>query len=482
MPPRSTPKTERKSASPTDVNSLLLDRLPPHNLEAEKGVIGAMLLDPIACDDVVALVKPSDFYSDAHRRLYAMLMEIHAETSGADVVLLAERLRARNELEAVGGEAYIAQIMQEVQVAAHATHYATIVRDKATLRQLIHTSASILARSFDASLPPTEIINKAAQEIFEVCESRTQSQVQPVSDLMRLVFDLLDRRMRGETSGLQTGFTGLDAMTGGMHPSELTIIAARPSMGKTALVMNIADHVAVHEKRPVLVVSLEMSKTELAQRLVCARGRVDSQHFKGGYLKDDEMSRLVHASDALQQAPLFIDDTPSRSLAEIAAVGRRLKRQHDLALLVIDYLGLVQPDNQQDPRQEQVARMARRLKGLARELHLPIVCLAQLNRQTEQMRDNRPRLSNLRESGAIEQDADVVLFVHREERYMSREEAEEKGVLNKAEIIIAKQRNGAIGEVELNWFGEFTRFDNKSNGVEPFPGSSDVGVDAYTFN
>ncbi|MGL4942536.1 MAG: replicative DNA helicase [Thermoguttaceae bacterium] len=479
MPPRSE-KSAKKPVT-TDVNSLLLDRLPPHNLDAEKGLIGAMLLDPVVCDDVVSLVKADDFYSDAHRKLYATILDVHTETQGADAVLIAERLRAKDELEAVGGEAYIAQIMQEVQVTAHAVYYANIVRDKATLRQLIHTSAGVLASAFDLSLKPQEIINKAAQDIFEVCESRTQNQVQHVKVLMQSVFDLINKRMSGETSGLATGFSDLDSMTGGMHPGELTIIAARPSMGKTALAMNIADYVAVHEKRAVLVVSLEMSKMELAQRLICSRGQVDSNCFKGGYLKQDDMAKLVHASDVLQNSPLFIDDTPSRSVSEIAAVGRRLKRQNDLGLIVIDYLTLIEPDNSLDPRQEQVARMARRLKGLARELRVPIVCLAQLNRQAELTRDNRPRLSHLRESGAIEQDADVVIFVHREERYLSREEAEEKNLLNQAELIVAKQRNGAIGEIELNWFGEYTKFANKSNATEEWTGNSDVGADAYAF-
>lgn len=476
--------TDQKSL--TDTNSALsaelLGRLPPHNLDAEKGILGAMMLDPLVCDDVVAIVRENDFYSPANRCVFAKILEIHNDGGSGDIVLLAERLRLAGELERIGGESYLAEVMNDVQVTAHAKHYAHIVRDKATLRQLIHTSASILNRAFDTDILPQEIINKAAQDIFDVCESRIENKAVRVAEVLQSVFDLLDKRARGETDGIPTGYNDLDSLMGGMHPSELIILAARPSMGKTALAMNIADYVAVEKKLPVLVVSLEMSKTELAQRLICARGRVDSHKLKGGFLDQKDHERINRAADALAESTFLIDDTPGCTLSQIAAVARRLKRQEGLALLVIDYLGLIEPDDPKDPRQEQVAKMARRLKGLARELKIPILCLAQLNRQAEQTRDNRPRLSNLRDSGAIEQDADVVLFVHREERFHSPEVAEEKGLTNKAEIIVAKQRNGPIGDVELLWFGKFTRFDNKSSHIseEWHGGGSDAGAEFYS--
>ncbi|HBT75692.1 MAG TPA: replicative DNA helicase [Planctomycetaceae bacterium] len=471
------------------LDTALIDRVPPHDLEAERGVIGAMLLDPLVCDDVVILVSAGDFYSDANRRIFRQMIEMRNDGIGIDLLLLRARLEQTEELEAVGGEGYLAELVLNVHVTAHAAHYANIVRDKATLRQLIHTSAGILRDSYEPEAQTKELLNRAAQDIFEVCEARTTNQVFDIKTVMLETFTQIDARLEGHTDGIATGFTELDSMTGGMHPSELIILAARPSMGKTALALNITDHVAVVQKMPTLFVSLEMQRIELAQRLLCSRGRIDSNKFRGQFMSKEDRGRLVEASNVLGESPLFIDDSPGRSIAEIAAVGRRLKRQYDLRFLVVDYLGLIEPDNMLDSRQEQVAKMARRLKGLARELHVPILCLAQLNRQAEQGKEregHRPKLSHLRESGAIEQDADVVLFVHREERYVSREEAEEKGLLGKAELMVAKQRQGAIGDIDLLWRGEHTLFLNpQERSLEEFTEftshasySSDVGYDA----
>lgn len=489
-------KSSKKGFSSKEERSLLdttlIDRLPPHDLEAECGVIGAMLLDPLVCDDVVEIVKPEDFYSDANRRIFRQMIEMRSDGMGIDALLLRARLEQTEELEAIGGEGYLAELVTNVHVTAHATHYANLVRDKATLRQLIHASAGILSDAYEPETQTKDLLNRAAQDIFEVCEARTKNQVSSINDVMTETFKQIDARMKGQSDGIPTGFRELDEMTGGMHPAELIILAARPSMGKTALALNITDHVAVELQIPTLFVSLEMQRIELGQRLLCSRGRVDSNKFRGQPLSSQDSQRLVEAAGILGEAPLFIDDTPGRSIAEIAAVGRRLKRQHDLRFLVIDYLGLLTPDNAMDPRQEQVAKMARRLKGLARELHLPILCLAQLNRQAEQGRSgkdrdaHRPKLSHLRESGAIEQDADVVLFVHREERYVSREEAEDQGLQGKAELMIAKQRQGAIGDIELVWRGAFTRFmnpqDQANEDLQEFAPyarlSSDAGYEA----
>jgi replicative DNA helicase len=272
-------------------------------------------------------------------------------------------------------------------------------------------------------------------------------------------FKAIDARLEhGAADGVLTGFSKIDEMTGGLHGSELIILAARPSMGKTAFALNIAEHVAVEQESPTLVVSLEMSKMELAQRMLCSRGKIDGSKLRSGYLAGNERQSLVKASAELGKAPLFIDDSPSRTVTEIGAVARRLKRQERLGLIVIDYIGLIEPENALDSRQEQVAKMARRLKGLARELDVPILCLAQLNRQTEAAKDNRPSLSHLRESGAIEQDADVVMFVHREEYYHSLEDAEDMGIVGQAKIIIAKQRNGPVGDVKLSWMKQYTKF------------------------
>lgn len=448
---------------PSRVSSEILDRLPPQSLDAEKGVLGSLLLDPDLCDDVALILRADDFYADANQKLYSHLMAMHDAGSRIDVMLLVERLKAAGDLEAIGGKAYLAEVAQSVPYAANATHYARIVRDKATLRGLIHTSTEILRTAYEPSLEPEEMVSRAEELIFSLHDQRTTEQVVNIHDLLVEAFEKIDARLEhGEGAGIPSGFTDLDRITGGLHDSEFVVLAARPSMGKTALATNIAEHVTTESNIPTLFVSLEMARLELAQRLLCSQGRIDGNKFRNGFLSGADRENLVKASARLGKAPLFIDDTPSRTLMEIAACARRLKRKHGLGLIVIDYLQLIQPDNPRDPRQEQVARMARRLKQLARELKVPVLCLAQLNRQAEAGKEgHHPRLSHLRESGAIEQDADVVMFVHREEYYcQSKEEAQEKGVSGVGEVIVAKQRNGPTDTIKLAWFDKYTRFEN----------------------
>ncbi|MDZ7618870.1 MAG: replicative DNA helicase, partial [Patescibacteria group bacterium] len=308
--------------------------------------------------------------------------------------------------------------------------------------------------------------NRAEEKVFAVYDRRNTSKVANIHDVMVETFARIDARMPGgEGTGVPTGFTDLDKLTGGVHRSELIILAARPSMGKTALATNIAEHVAIHENVPTLFVSLEMARVELAQRILCSQGRIDAGKFRSGFLSGAEREQLVRVSNQLSKTPLFIDDSSTRTVTEIGATARRLKRRHGLGFMVIDYLQLINPDDPRDPRQEQVAKMARRLKGLARELEIPILCLAQLNRQAEMGREgHRPRMSHLRESGAIEQDADVIMFIHREE-YYNRDDESARG---KGEVIIAKQRNGPTGDVELAWFDKYTRFENLAQ--QPYDG------------
>jgi len=443
----------------------LAGRVPPHSVEAEKAVLGSILLDPRVLDDVATQLVADDFYVDAHRRIYARILEMHAENRTIDLMLLVEELRRHSEFEAVGGAAYLAEIAQSVAVASHAVYYAEIVRNHALTRSLIHAGTDIVRDAFDLSLEPREIINRAEERIFAVRDRRSSGDAVPVNDVLFEAFQMIDRRMQGEATGVPTGFTDLDKLTGGLHDSELIILAARPSMGKTALATNIAEHVSVDSGLTTLFVSLEMSRLELVQRMLCSRGKINGHKFRSGFLSAEDREKLVRAAGELSHGQLLIDDSPSKTVTEIAAVARRLKRRSGLRLIVIDYLQLIDPDNPKDPRQEQVAKITRRLKTLARELKIPILCLAQLNRQTEVAKDNRPRLSHLRESGAIEQDADVVMFVHREEYYHTREEAQAQGLCGLAEIIIAKQRNGPIGDVKLTWREEFTRFEN-STGAE----------------
>ena len=459
------PKKKKKTApTSSDVDSV--ERALPCNIDAERGVIGAILLDPQLCDDVATIVRPNDFYLDKHRRIYRALVEMSASSQGIDLTLLVEQLRASNELEEIGGEAYLAELLQSVQVTAHATHYANIVAQNATRRALIAAAEDILNRAYSPEFQTRELVAHAEEKIFAVNDERSSNSLQSMRELMPTVFELVDKRASGETDAVDTGFQDLNRILGGFHPSELIIIAARPSMGKTAFATNIADFVAVQKQTPVLFFSLEMAKTELALRMICARGRIKGQCFREE-LSSQNAEKFNHAAMTLSSSPLYIDDTPSRTVAEIGAIARRLKRQlGGLGLVVIDYLGLIEPDNSLDPRQEQVAKIARRLKGLARELQVPVVCLSQLNRMTEQSKDSRPRLNHLRESGAIEQDADVVMFVHREEYYLTEEQAEEKGMKGIAEIIVAKQRNGPIGDVRLRWISEFTLFTGISHADE----------------
>jgi replicative DNA helicase len=332
------------------------------------------------------------------------------------------------------------------------------------LRSLIHAGTDIILESYEPGVEAREMLARAEERVFRILDTKGDTQVRPVRDVLHESLARIDARMQRQHAygGLETGFLDYDDLTGGLHASELVILAARPSMGKTALALNIAEHIAIDERGPgqaVLLVSLEMSALELGDRLLCSRARVNSHRLRNGQLNAEDSRRLIQTAADVSRAPLFIDDSPSRNMTEIAATARRLKRQKSLDLIVIDYLQLVEPDNPRDPRQEQVARISRRLKGLARELNVPVLCLAQLNRQVEATRESRPQLSHLRESGAIEQDADVVVFVHREEFYETNKEERDR-VKGQADLMIRKQRNGPTGDIKLTWLHEFTRFEN----------------------
>ncbi len=468
---------ERTRTAPR-LNSEILDRLPPQNLDAEKGVLGSILLDPQMCDEIALMLRPADFYADANQRLYRNLLAMHDQAKRIDITLLTERLKREGEYEAIGGGAYLAEVVQSVPYAHNAAFYAEIVRDKATVRELIHASTEILRDAWDPTYEPKELLSHAEEKIFAVHDQRSSDRVTHVQHLLMEAFDRIDARLgKSGSDATPTHFRDLDQLTGGLHPGEFIVLAARPSMGKTALAANIAENVAIFSRVPVLFVSLEMARLELAQRLLSSQGGIDGSKFRSGFMLPEEREKLVEASSKLSQSPLFIDDTPSRTVTEIAACARRLKRKENLGLIVIDYLQLIQPDEPRDPRQEQVAKMARRLKGLARELTVPIICLAQLNRQVETSgkEEHRPRLSHLRESGAIEQDADVVMFVHRDEYYHTPEKAEELGIGGQATLIVAKQRNGPTDDIKLQWTAKYTRFRDFSQ--KPYEEFSSHGGD-----
>lgn len=455
------PSRGKRDASSS--TSSILERQPPHDLEAELGVLGSILLKPDVCDDISSILRPDDFYEEAHRLLFQHMMEMHTAGKQIDVTLLVDHLKKADDFEKIGGAAFLARVSQVVPNAAHAKYYANIVREKSIYRAVIEVSTEILAAGYQESQDAKDYLNFAEQRIFRVMNDRSVSNVASINDVLLEAMERIDQRIRGTlaSNAVETGFADLDALTGGLHNSEFVILAARPSMGKTAFAMNIAENVAVHQGVPTLFVSLEMSSMELADRLLCSVGRINGHRLRNGTLPQEERRRLVAIASKLSQAKLYVDDSPSRTVTEIAAAARRIQRREDrIGLIVVDYLQLIEPDNPSDPRQEQVARIARRLKGLARELETPVLCLAQVNRQTEDAREHRPRLSHLRESGAIEQDADVVMFVHREEYYRRGEEREQ--FEGEAEIIVAKQRNGPTGDVELVWRRDFTRFEDKA--------------------
>jgi replicative DNA helicase len=436
----------------------------PQAVDAERAVLGSVLLLPEVFDEVALLVRASDFYDDANRRLFETLLAMHDGGHRIDLMLLVDRLKKADCYESIGGAAYLAEIGREVPTAAHAEYYARIVADKAVLRSLIHASVDIQQMAYDPTCETREILGKAEERVFGILEDRGAGQLAPIAEVLQESLDRIDARMDHQHAfgGVATGFDDFDAITGGLQKSELIVLAARPSMGKTALAMNMAEHAVLHQRATTLFVSLEMSAIELGDRLLCSVAEVNGNRLRNGTITQDERRKLIQAAGEISQAPLFIDDSPSRTMTEIAAHARRLKRRENLALIIVDYLQLIDPDNPRDPRQEQVSKISRRLKGLARELEVPVLCLAQLNRQVESSHSNKPQLSHLRESGAIEQDADVVMFVHRDEYYQTNEEDRER-VRGEADLLVRKQRNGPTGDVKLTWVHEFTRFRNFSH-------------------
>lgn len=450
----------KPSVSPAEI----LKRQPPFDLESEMGVLGSILILPQVLDDIATILRADDFFDDANRKLYAAMREMYDDGEKIDVKLLVARLKRKEQLDSIGGIGYLGRLSQAVPNAAHAIYYARIVAEKATFRNLIESSTEILSEAYEQTQDARDLVAQAEQKIFAIMDGRTSNSISSINDVLHKAMDRIEARLSGEfvEGGVETGFRDFDDMTGGLHNSELVILAARPSMGKTAFAMNIAQHVAISGLAPVLFVSLEMAAIELADRMLCSLAKVNGHRLRNGTISNDDRVRLGEMASEISQAPLYVDDSPSRTVSEIAAAARRIKRRHgeNIGLIVIDYLQLIEPDNQRDPRQEQVAKIARRLKGMARELDVPILCLSQLNRQAEDSKDHRPKLSHLRESGAIEQDADVVMFVHREEYYHRGEDRAQYA--GQAEIIIAKQRNGPVGEVELVWEKDFTRFYDKA--------------------
>lgn len=450
--------------APAQASAELIERLPPQNLDAERSVLGSILLANEAIDEIADILQPEYFYSEAHRRMYAACRDLYDRgIRGIDPVTVAEELDRRGELADVGGVPYLTEVLEAVPHAAHVKYYAGIVRDKWIQRSLIYACTEILRESYDPASDTDELLQHAEQRIFRILEQQEATEKLEIGEILMEAWDRINERLEntGTISGLTTGFVDLDAKTNGLQPSELVVLAARPSMGKTALVCNIAEAVARREQRGVLIFSLEQSRLELAERFLCLRAKVNGHDVRSGNLNEDQRHALMQASSELSELPLYIDEQPGRSMAQISAISRRMKRRSNLGLVIVDYLQLIEPEQKTVPREQQISQITRRLKYLAKELHLPVIALAQLNRGVELREDKRPRLADLRESGAIEQDADLVMFLHRPDAY----DPEDNPGL--AEVIVAKHRSGPTGIVNLTWRKEFMRFENFSGIDEP---------------
>jgi replicative DNA helicase len=440
----------------------LPSRIPPHNLDAERAVLGAVLLEGReALPRVIEVLRPSDFYTEAHRAIYQTMLRLFDRGEPVDLITLQEELRRGEQLDFAGGPAALALLVEQGSVAAYLTAYTGIVRDMAVLRELIQTSTQIITSAFDAKEDVQGLVDEAERKIFGLAERRLEGSAQPVKAILKNTFEYIERlyERKEHITGVATGFEKLDKETSGFQPSDFIIIAGRPSMGKTAFALNIAQYVGVEVGGKVLVLSLEMSAQQLVQRMLCSEAKVDSQAVRTGFLNSSDWHRLTAAAGRLSEAGIYIDDSPALSVLEARAKARRMKAEHGLNLLIIDYLQLMRGRAALENRQQEISEISRSLKALAKELNVPVVALSQLSRavETRSQRDFRPQLSDLRESGALEQDADVILFLYRQSVYKDDVPPDEA---NLAEVIIGKQRNGPIGTVKVVFLPQYARFEN----------------------
>jgi replicative DNA helicase len=416
-----------------------------------------MLFEEQALVKAIELLRPAYFYDDNHRKIFAAMQALFEKNQPIDLVTVSEELKRHNQLEAVGGVSYLTQLTAQVPTAAHIEHYARLVKEKALLRNLIQSATQIVQQSFEPEHEVMELIDRAEQMIFDISQHRIEGRFFSMKDIIHDSMEAIDKlyQRKEHVTGLATGFHEFDVKTAGLQPSDLIIVAGRPSMGKSAFATAICEHAGIILKKPIAFFSLEMSKEQLVQRMLCSHARVDAQKVRTGYLSHQDWPKLTSAAGKLSEAPIFIDDTPGQTVLEIRAKARRLKMQHNIQLVLVDYLQLMQGVGRTESRQQEISEISRSLKALARELRVPVIAVSQLSRAVENRTGNRPQLSDLRESGAIEQDADVVVFLFREEYYHPTEENR-----NRAEAIIAKQRNGPTGSIDLVFLKEWTRFDN----------------------
>lgn len=440
-------------------------KVPPQNVEAEQAVLGGMLIDNESINRVVETLGAHDFYRDAHQKIFAAVLGLYNKSEPSDLVTVTNVLKAGGDLEAIGGASYLAALVDGVPTAANIASYARIVREKSVLRQLIQGATDIVSRGFEQQGNVDEFLDDAERVIFEIAQRRVRPGFASLRDIVRDSFKAIETlyEKKALITGVPTGFKDLDRITSGLQPSDLIVIAGRPSMGKTALALNIVERAAVETGQICAVFSLEMSKEQLVQRMLCSRAEVDASKLRGGFLMESDWPKLTRAAGILSEAPIFIDDSPGLTVLEVRAKARRLQREHGLNMLVIDYMQLMRGIGRAESREREISEISRSLKALAKELAVPVVALSQLNRGVESRTDKRPQLADLRESGAIEQDADVIAFIYRDEMYNPSSPDE-----GKAEVIVGKQRNGPTGRVMLSFRKHLTRFDDLAVGMDEF--------------
>jgi len=440
-----------------------LERIPPQNIEAEMAVLGSMMIDEEAINHAIEIIDENCFYKTAHKEIFDCIVQLFGRNKAVDLITLSEELKKNQKLDQIGGVSYLTMLANAVPTAANVLHYSRIVKEKSILRALINHATQIVAESFDSDTNVDEVLDKAERLIFEISDRRIEGSFIPIKDVIRSSIETIDRlyQQKAHVTGVPTGFIDFDIKTAGLQNSDLIIIAGRPSMGKSAFAISMAEYMGVEDNYPVAFFSLEMSKEQLVQRLLCSHAHIDAHKVRTGHLSSSDWPKLTAAAGKLSEAPIFIDDTPAISIMELRAKARRLKAHHDIKIMFLDYMQLMRGAARSENRQQEISEISRSLKALARELNIPVVAISQLSRAVESRSDHRPQLSDLRESGAIEQDADVVVLLLREEYYNPT--PDNKGL---AEIIVAKQRNGPTGSMKLSFIREFARFENLAYSLE----------------
>ena len=444
----------------------LTSRLPPQNLEAEQAVLGGIMIDNDAINRVVDVIDPGDFYRESHRKIFRAMIEISEKSEPIDLVTLSDLLKGRNELEEAGGASYLSFLVDNIPTAANSATYARLIREKSILRHLIQGATRIVAEGYELSGDIDQFLDQCEKTVFDIAQRRIRQSFYPMREIVKDGFKMIEKMFERKemVTGVPTGYLELDRLTSGLQPSDLVVVAGRPSMGKTAFALCVAANAALKHKIPCAIFSLEMSKEQLAQRMLCMEARIDSSKLRGGFLSESDWPKLTEAAGELSEAPIFVDDSAAINILEVRAKARRLQKEHGLGLIIVDYLQLMRGLTPTDNREREISEISRSLKALAKEMRVPVIALSQLNRMVENRRPPIPVLADLRESGAIEQDADLIMFLYREEVY-------DRDTVNRgiAEVIIGKQRNGPVGSLKLAFLAPFTRFENLSHEAQSPP-------------